>query len=154
MPLVHLEGLPQRVSQPGMTISFVHAHHISFVYRRLDAGVVLAEHAHRHEQVVHVLEGTLTFTVAGDTYQLGPGDMLLIPPDIRHAAQALTPCRLLDTFYPRALTGGESIPERAATARPGPRGTGAAHAAASAPRAPRQTGSRASVVRPRSPCHD
>ena len=125
MPVVHLEGLPQRVSQPGMTISFVHAHHISFVYRRLDAGVVLAEHAHRHEQVVHVLEGTLTFTVAGDTYQLGPGDMLLIPPDIRHAAQALTPCRLLDTFYPRALTGGESIPARAAhpavpgTERPG-----------------------------------
>jgi quercetin dioxygenase-like cupin family protein len=83
-----------------MTISFVHAHHMSFVYRRLEAGVVLAEHTHRHEQVVHVLEGTLAFTVAGDTYQLGPGDMLLIPPDVRHAAHALTPCRLLDTFFP------------------------------------------------------
>jgi unsaturated pyranuronate lyase len=106
MLLVHLEALPTRVSQPGMTISFVHAQHMSFVYRCLEAGVVLAEHAHRHEQVVHVLEGTLTFTVAGDTYQLGPGDMLLIPPDIRHAAHALTPCRLLDTFFPRALKGG------------------------------------------------
>jgi unsaturated pyranuronate lyase len=100
MPCVHLDALPKHVSRPGMTISFVHAHHMSFIYRRLEAGVVLAEHAHRHEQVVHVLEGTLAFTVAGDTYQLGPGDMLLIPPDIRHAAHALTPCRLLDTFFP------------------------------------------------------
>ena len=54
----------------------------------------------------------------------------------------------------RALAGAASLRQRAATARPGPLGTGAAHAAASAPRAPRQTGSRASVVRPRSPCHD
>ena len=100
MSFVHLDALPKRVSQPGMTISFVHAHHMSFVYRHLEAGVMLAEHAHRHEQVVHVLEGTLAFTVAGATYQLGPGDMLLIPPDVRHAAHALTPCRLLDTFFP------------------------------------------------------
>lgn len=106
MSYVHLDALPQRVSQPGMTISFVHAQHMSFVYRRLEAGVVLAEHAHQHEQVVHVLEGTIAFTMAGDTYQLGPGDMLLIPPHMRHAAQALTPCRLLDTFFPRALKAG------------------------------------------------
>ena len=53
-----------------------------------------------------------------------------------------------------ALAGAASLRQRAATARPGPLGTGAAHAAASAPPAPRQTGSRASVVRPRSPCHD
>ena len=102
MPFVHLDALPKHVSRPGMTISFVHAYHMSFVYRHLEAGVGLAEHAHRQEQVVHVLEGTLAFTVAGDTYQLGPGDMLVIPPDIRHAAQALTPCRLLDTFFPGA----------------------------------------------------
>ena len=72
MPFVHLDALPKHVSRPGMTISFVHAYHMSFVYRHLEAGVGLAEHAHRQEQVVHVLEGTLAFTVAGDTYQLGP----------------------------------------------------------------------------------
>ena len=53
-----------------------------------------------------------------------------------------------------ARAGAARLRQRAATARPGPLGTGAAHAAASAPPAPRQTGSRASVVRPRSPCHD
>ena len=53
-----------------------------------------------------------------------------------------------------ALAGAASLRQRAAIARPGPLGTGAAHAAASAPCAPRQTGSRASGVRPRSPCHD
>jgi hypothetical protein len=53
-----------------------------------------------------------------------------------------------------ALAGAARLRQCATTARPGPRGTGAAHAAASAPRAPRQTGSRASVVRPRYRCHD
>ena len=59
-----------------------------------------------------------------------------------------------DASWSGAVQASPGRPRHAATARPGPLGTGAVHAAASAPPAPRQTGSRASVVRPRSPCHD
>jgi quercetin dioxygenase-like cupin family protein len=61
---------------------------------------VLPEHSHIHEQVVHVYEGELQVTVAGETTVLKGGMVAVIPPNALHSGKALTNCRVMDAFYP------------------------------------------------------
>ncbi len=42
---------------------------------------------HKSEEFVLVLEGRLTITVGGDTYNLDEGDTILISPNVRHMIQ-------------------------------------------------------------------
>ncbi len=50
-----------------------------------DAGAVIPPHSHPHEQVGTVLEGTLSFTIGGETRQVGPGDVWVIPGGVEHS---------------------------------------------------------------------
>ncbi len=61
---------------------------------------MLNEHAHPHEQVTQLLEGTFELTVDGVTTLLEPDTMIVIPPNAVHTGRALTPCRILDVFWP------------------------------------------------------
>ncbi|HZV49271.1 MAG TPA: cupin domain-containing protein [Candidatus Dormibacteraeota bacterium] len=54
----------------------------------LAAGVTVPEHRHEHEQVGFVVQGSLTFTVGGETARLGPGDTYRIPSQVPHQAVA------------------------------------------------------------------
>lgn len=58
-------------------------------------------HSHGEEQLVYVLEGEVLFT-AGDVEQLlRPGEAVVIPPFVPHAARTLdVPCLELDIFAP------------------------------------------------------
>ena len=64
------------------------------------AGTRLPEHAHPHEQIVHVLSGRLRLTVAGVLHELTPGQSLLLTGGVVHGAEALEETRVLDTFSP------------------------------------------------------
>jgi quercetin dioxygenase-like cupin family protein len=67
----------------------------------IDKGAELPEHSHMHEQVVHVYEGELQVTVAGETAVLRGGMVGVIPANAVHSGRALTNCRVMDAFYPR-----------------------------------------------------
>ena len=41
-----------------------------------------------------------TLTVAGDTYRLESGSVVLIPPHAPHSGKSVTACRILDVFHP------------------------------------------------------
>ena len=48
-----------------------------------------------------VLDGRAEFTIGGETRVLGPGDMYLMPGNVRHGVVALeSPVRAIDVFYP------------------------------------------------------
>lgn len=66
----------------------------------IGAGTELPMHEHPHEQVTYVLEGEMQFTVGEQTGVLGPGQVALIPPGVRHGGRTLTACRLIDVFAP------------------------------------------------------
>lgn len=70
------------------------------MFVEFDAGGRVPEHAHPHEQVAHVLRGRLHFTVAGEPRDLGPGESLLLPGNVPHAAEATEPSLVLETFSP------------------------------------------------------
>ena len=65
------------------------------------AGSVLPEHRHPHEQVTHVLSGRLRFMLdGGETRDVGAGESIYLASDVPHAAEALEPTLVLDTFSP------------------------------------------------------
>jgi len=73
---------------------------MTFALWDIDAGASLPEHAHPHEQVVHLLEGELSLTVAGINKVMKTGSVAVIPSNARHFGKAVTVCRVLDVFYP------------------------------------------------------
>jgi quercetin dioxygenase-like cupin family protein len=85
---------------PGFHGRFAHSANMTFVMWVIEAGAILPEHSHLHEQVVHMLEGDLEVTIDGDTCVLHAGSLGIIPPNAVHSARALTACRVMDAFYP------------------------------------------------------
>lgn len=65
-----------------------------------DADVGIPDHAHPHEQVGYVVSGRIAMTVAGETFELGPGDSYRAPSNVRHSAHTLEPTVVVDTFSP------------------------------------------------------
>jgi len=95
-----LDDLPAREVFPGFHGRFVHSGAMTFAWWTIDEGAEVPEHAHPHEQVVNMLEGELSLTVAGEEHVLHAGDVVTIPGGVRHAAKALAPSRVLDVFSP------------------------------------------------------
>jgi quercetin dioxygenase-like cupin family protein len=61
-----------------------------------------APHSHPHVQSTFVQSGRFEFTVAGETFKVGPGDAFVIPANAVHGCRALgEPGVLIDTFTPR-----------------------------------------------------
>ena len=61
---------------------------------------VVPEHSHPNEQVTFVLEGALKFWIDGKEIVVNAGEVLTIPPNMAHKAEALEDTVDLDVFYP------------------------------------------------------
>ena len=66
----------------------------------LKKGCVVPAHHHENEQVTYVLRGTLKFVVNGKEIILHTGDVLHIPSNVVHSAEALEDTLDLDVFSP------------------------------------------------------
>jgi quercetin dioxygenase-like cupin family protein len=93
-------SLPVREVIPGFHGRFAHSSRMTFVLWEIEAGAVLPEHEHPHEQVAQVLEGRFEITVAGTTRLLEAGQMGVVLPNLRHSGRAITACKILDIFAP------------------------------------------------------
>mgnify|MGYP000902750264 CR=1 FL=1 len=61
-----------------------------------------APHSHPHVQATFVKSGRFQFTVAGESFVVGPGDAFVIPSGAAHSCKALgEPGVVIDTFTPR-----------------------------------------------------
>ena len=67
----------------------------------IEPDTALPEHRHPHEQVGTVLAGTLEFTIGGQTQNLGPGDVFIVPGEATHSATSGPDgARVMDVFSP------------------------------------------------------
>lgn len=66
----------------------------------LKKGCVVPEHSHENEQVTYILEGALKFTIDGRDIVVSAGEVLCIPSNMPHRAEALEDTVDLDVFYP------------------------------------------------------
>lgn len=66
----------------------------------LKKGALVPMHAHEAEQMTCVLEGTLRFLVGGEVIVVTAGEVLHIPSQVPHQAEALDDVLELDVFSP------------------------------------------------------
>lgn len=95
-----LSEIPSQEHIPGFHGKLIHTGTLTLAYWQIKAGAVLPEHHHPQEQVANLLQGSFELTVDGDTRQLEPGEVAVIPPHVPHSGRALTDCEILDVFHP------------------------------------------------------
>lgn len=100
MPFLTLEESERIEKIPGFHVHFVHCANMTFAHWRIEEGAILPEHSHPHEQVANIIEGEFELTIDGETRRLGPNTVAIIPSNAVHSGRAITPCKLIDAFYP------------------------------------------------------
>ncbi len=101
MPFVQLKDIEQKELLPGFKSRMIHTEKITLAYWEIQAGSILPEHSHPHEQVAaQVLSGRFELTLDGETKVMKAGDIAVIPSNVVHSGRAITDCQLLDVFSP------------------------------------------------------
>lgn len=101
-----LANLPNIHPTPGCTMRRFGGEHVMLQEATMPRGATFAPHVHHNEQLVIVLSGRLRLDVGedGTPVELGPGDMMRLPPHTPHGGEALEDCRILDAFSPPRTT--------------------------------------------------
>ncbi len=95
-----LASMPSREVAPGFHGKFVHTEHQTFAFWEIAPGSSLPLHSHPQEQVLQMLEGEFELRVGGKVLHLKAGEVVVIASNEEHSGKALTPCKIIDTFYP------------------------------------------------------
>lgn len=66
----------------------------------LRQGCIVPLHSHENEQLSTILEGALKFWIDGKEIVVRPGEVLTIPPNMPHKAEALEDTLGIDIFNP------------------------------------------------------
>jgi quercetin dioxygenase-like cupin family protein len=92
IPLEELNPLLQR--------QFVVGQEIMVARVLLKKGCIVPEHSHHNEQVTYILDGALKFWIDGREVVVHAGEVLCIPANMPHKAEALEDTVDLDVFNP------------------------------------------------------
>ncbi|MGA7220915.1 MAG: cupin domain-containing protein [Candidatus Sulfotelmatobacter sp.] len=92
IPLEDLNPLLQR--------QFVVGQEIMLARVILKKGCVVPEHSHHNEQLTYILDGALKFWIDGQEIIVHAGEVLCIPANMPHKAEALEDTVDLDVFNP------------------------------------------------------
>jgi quercetin dioxygenase-like cupin family protein len=79
-------SVPTEAVAAGITRQTVQGDRSTVVRYVYQPGAVFPVHAHPEEQTTVVLTGRITFAAGGREITLGPGQSLLVPPDLPHGA--------------------------------------------------------------------
>ncbi len=66
----------------------------------LRKGSSVPEHSHHNEQISMIEQGSLKFVIAGQETVVKAGQVLRIPPNVPHSAEALEDSVAVDLFSP------------------------------------------------------
>lgn len=85
---------------PLLSRRMVHTKQITVARLWLGKGAIVPLHSHVNEQVTMLKTGALQFEMGGEHFVLGPGDVLVIPPNVPHRVEALEDSTVTDLFTP------------------------------------------------------
>lgn len=109
---------------PGVRLHAIGGEQVLLCRVAYEPGFGVGTHSHEHtEQVMAVLEGEMTLTVAGETRTLRPGDVAVINRGVEHAVRSETGCTFFEALAPVPL---DHVPDRERDLVLGPDG-GALH---------------------------
>ncbi len=95
------DDMPREELMPGLGRRFLHGERAMLAHVYLDKGVVVPTHTHESEQITYVLNGALRLWV-GDApaVDVRSGEVLVIPSNAPHRAEALEDTLDVDIFSP------------------------------------------------------
>jgi unsaturated pyranuronate lyase len=85
---------------PLLGLHFVVGENIMLARVLLKKGCIVPEHSHPNEQVTFIAEGALRFKIDGREIVVNSGEVLTIPPNMPHSAEALEDTVDFDVFNP------------------------------------------------------
>jgi quercetin dioxygenase-like cupin family protein len=103
MKVAAYDRLSSTAVRDGVTRRVFTGDGATLAWTTLEPGHEPRPHAHEHEQVVVMVSGRVRFTVGDESTEMGPGDMLVVPPNVEHYAETLgdEPALDLSIFTPR-----------------------------------------------------
>jgi quercetin dioxygenase-like cupin family protein len=72
----------------GVVARAVHGERVTIGLIELDPGAVVPEHSHDNEQLGFLVQGSLTFTIGGETGEVAPGGSWRILSHVPHSVVA------------------------------------------------------------------
>jgi quercetin dioxygenase-like cupin family protein len=94
------DSIPVESLNPLLGRQLVVGQNIMLARVLLKKGCVVPEHSHPNEQVTYVLDGALKFWIEGREIVVRGGEVLTIPPNMPHKAEAPEDTVTLDVFHP------------------------------------------------------
>lgn len=94
------DSVPLEDLNPLIQRQFVVGQDVMVARVLMKRGAIVPEHSHHNEQITYVLEGALKFWIDGKEIVVKAGEVLTIPPDMPHRAEALVETVDLDVFNP------------------------------------------------------
>lgn len=101
--LVRWNDMPRERLGDKLERRYVTGRHLTLAQFHLARGCVVPAHAHDNEQFAHVVSGCLRFRMGADgaeVVDVHGGEVLMIPPGLRHSAEALEDSVVHDAFSP------------------------------------------------------
>ena len=114
MKMASADRLAAKTVRDGVSRRVFTGDGATLAWTTLEPGHTPRPHSHDYEQIVYIVSGRVRFTVGDESAEMGPGDVLLVPPNIEHFAETLgdEPAVDLSIFTPRRdeYAAEESLP--------------------------------------------
>ena len=93
--------LEPRRPADGLQIRAIHGERMTMAFYRMSPGSQIPEHAHPHEQMGMVLEGSVELIINGEKRVVSSGEAYHVPPNIVHSGTCLEKeAEVLEVFSP------------------------------------------------------
>ena len=97
------DDMPKEAVNEQLSRRLVTGERMMLAHVYLDKGCIVAQHSHDNEQITYILEGALRFYLGDDKSEVvdvRAGEVLHIPSNLPHEAEALEDTLDVDVFSP------------------------------------------------------
>jgi unsaturated pyranuronate lyase len=97
------EDIPKETLKADLGRRLIAAERMMLAHVYLEQGCIVPTHSHENEQLTYILEGKLRFWLGEDqstVVDVAAGEVLHIPPNLPHKAEALETTLDVDVFSP------------------------------------------------------
>ena len=97
------EDMPKEQLKPDLGRRLISTERLMLAHVYLEQGCVVPKHSHENEQLTYILEGVLRFSLGDDESEVvdvAAGEVLHIPSNLPHKAEALETTLDVDIFCP------------------------------------------------------
>lgn len=81
------ETLPREEVRKGVSRTAFRGDNALMVMNWLEPGMDVRPHSHPFEQLAYILSGRVRFTIGEEVVEVGPGEVVRIPPDVLHCGE-------------------------------------------------------------------